>query len=316
MKKIAFVFPGQGSQSVGMLTDLAVDFPQIKETFAEASEFFGQDLWELTQKGPAEKLNQTEFTQPSLLAAGVAVWRVWTEQTEVKPQLLAGHSLGEYTALHCAGTFGFRDAIQLVSQRAHFMQQAVPAGLGAMAVVIGLDNANITKLCETYAEDDIVAPANFNSIGQTVIAGSRDAVIRVTKHASAAGAKLAKVLPVSVPSHCELMQSAAEKLNIVLNNTLFRISQIPVLHNVDVAVHTDQNDIKRALVRQLCHPVRWVETIQFFVNQGIELVIECGPGSVLAGLIKRINKQLPVISVNSPTNLDKALCEVGDAING
>lgn len=307
MKKIAFVFPGQGSQFVGMLSEFSNAYPIVKETFAEATEFFGDDLWHLAQNGPLEKLNQTEFTQPVLVTAGVALWRACLSQTDVKPILLAGHSLGEYTALHCAAVFGFREAVQLVRQRAQFMQAVAPEGQGAMAVIIGLEDEKLVELCEQQAHGKVVAPANFNAIGQTVIAGEKEAVLRVVNNAKRAGAKLVKILPISVPSHCELMRPAAEKLAIALNNTLMRLPQIPVLHNIDVSVHTDQPDIKNALIEQLFMPVRWVETIQVMVDQGIELLIECGPGNVLAGLIKRINSQLPVISIGTRENFEKAL---------
>lgn len=307
MTKLAFVFPGQGSQAVGMLAELAADHPEVEETFDQASEALGYDLWQLVLNGPQEDLNQTHRTQPALLAASVAVWRVWNQAGGTKPELLAGHSLGEYSALVCAGVIDFSDAIRLVEQRGEYMQQAVPAGTGAMYAIIGLEDQKITQACEQAAQGEVVSAVNFNSPGQVVIAGSKEAVERAGVLCKEAGAKRALPLPVSVPSHCALMAPAAEKLAAVLNNIEFNPPVIPVINNVDVEPESDPEKIKQALVHQLYSPVRWTESVQFIAQQGVETVIECGPGKVLSGLIKRIDKSLTCHGVNSPQSLSAAL---------
>lgn len=300
---MAFVFPGQGSQAVGMLADLAVEFPIVTETFSQASAVLGYDLWALTQDGPAEKLNETDKTQPALLTASVAIWRAYEASGAAKPALLAGHSLGEYSALVCGGVIAFEDAVKLVELRGQLMQQAVPAGTGAMFAVIGLDNDSIAKACEESANGAVVSPVNYNSPGQVVIAGEKEATERAAAACKAAGAKMAVALPVSVPSHCALMKPAAEKLAAALEAITFNEPTINVINNVDVAAPTSESDIKDALVRQLYCPVRWSETIEFIASQGVTELVEMGPGKVLTGLTKRINKSLKGQAVNNAASL-------------
>lgn len=284
---LAFVFPGQGSQSIGMMNGWA-DLAVVKATFAEASAVLGQDLWQMVAEGPAELLNATVNTQPLMLTAGVAVWRAWQAQGGAMPAVLAGHSLGEYSALVAAEALSFGDALQLVRLRAEAMQEAVPVGTGAMAAVLGLADAEIIAACAEAAQGDVVSAVNFNSPGQVVIAGSKAAVERACEACKARGAKRAMLLPVSVPSHCALMRPAAEKLKQKLDTIVINSPLIPVLHNADVAAYSDPAQIKDALVRQLCEPVRWVETISKMAADGITVIAECGPGKVLAGLNKRI----------------------------
>ncbi|EKO3440037.1 ACP S-malonyltransferase [Vibrio fluvialis] len=304
MSKFAIVFPGQGSQAVGMLAELGEQYDVVKQTFAEASDALGYDLWALVQNGPAEDLNQTFRTQPALLASSVAIWRVWQELGLKQPEVLAGHSLGEYSALVCAGVIDFKAAIKLVELRGQLMQEAVPAGTGAMYAIIGLDDAAIAKACEEAAQGDVVSPVNFNSPGQVVIAGQKDAVERAGALCKEAGAKRALPLPVSVPSHCALMKPAAEKLAVALEALAFNTPQIPVINNVDVVAETDPAKIKDALVRQLHSPVRWTEGVEKMAEQGIEKLIEVGPGKVLTGLTKRIVKTLDAAAVNDIASLE------------
>ncbi|EOH0512140.1 ACP S-malonyltransferase [Vibrio fluvialis] len=304
MSKFAIVFPGQGSQAVGMLAELGEQYDVVKQTFAEASDALGYDLWALVQNGPAEDLNQTFRTQPALLASSVAIWRVWQELGLEQPEVLAGHSLGEYSALVCAGVIDFKAAIKLVELRGQLMQEAVPAGIGAMYAIIGLDDAAIAKACEEAAQGDVVSPVNFNSPGQVVIAGQKDAVERAGALCKEAGAKRALPLPVSVPSHCALMKPAAEKLAVALEALTFNTPQIPVINNVDVVAETDPAKIKDALVRQLHSPVRWTEGVEKMAEQGIEKLIEVGPGKVLTGLTKRIVKTLDAAAVNDIASLE------------
>lgn len=306
MSKFAIVFPGQGSQAVGMLADLGEQYDVVKQTFAEASDALGYDLWALVQNGPAEDLNQTFRTQPALLASSVAIWRVWQELGLEQPANLAGHSLGEYSALVCAGVIDFKEAIKLVELRGKLMQEAVPAGTGAMYAIIGLDDDAIAKACEEAAQGDVVSPVNFNSPGQVVIAGSKDAVERAGALCKEAGAKRALPLPVSVPSHCALMKPAADKLAVALESIEFNTPQLPVINNVDVAAETDPAKIKDALVRQLYSPVRWTESVQFMSEQGVENLLELGPGKVLTGLTKRIVKTLSAAAVNDVASLEAA----------
>ncbi len=306
MVNFAIVFPGQGSQAVGMLAELGQQHEVVKQTFAEASEALGYDLWALVQNGPVEDLNQTFRTQPALLATSVAIWRVWQEQGLTQPSVLAGHSLGEYSALVCAGVIDFKDAIKLVELRGRLMQEAVPAGVGAMYAIIGLDNESIAKACEEAAQDEVVSPVNFNSPGQVVIAGNKDAVERAGALCKAAGAKRALPLPVSVPSHCALMKPAADKLAVALETIEFNAPEIGVINNVDVVAETDPAKIKDALVRQLYCPVRWTEVVEKMAEQGVETLYEVGPGKVLTGLTKRIVASLSAAAVNDAASLDAA----------
>ncbi|TQP31207.1 ACP S-malonyltransferase [Vibrio cholerae] len=304
MSKFAIVFPGQGSQAVGMLADLAEQYAVVKQTFAEASEVLGYDLWALVQDGPVEDLNQTFRTQPALLAASVAIWRVWQQLGLEQPAVLAGHSLGEYSALVCAGVIDFKQAIKLVELRGQLMQQAVPAGTGAMYAIIGLEDEAIAKACADAAQGEVVSPVNFNSPGQVVIAGQKDAVERAGVLCKEAGAKRALPLPVSVPSHCALMKPAADELAKTLAEFEFNAPQIPVINNVDVVAETDPVKIKDALIRQLYSPVRWTECVEQMSAQGVEKLIEMGPGKVLTGLTKRIVKTLEGVAVNDVASLD------------
>ncbi|WP_420787257.1 ACP S-malonyltransferase [Shewanella chilikensis] len=303
MENFAFVFPGQGSQAVGMLADLAEGYPVVTETFREASEVLGYDLWQLVQQGPAETLNETDKTQPALLSASVALYRAWQAAGKAAPRVMAGHSLGEYSALVCAGVLKFTDAVKLVELRGQLMQQAVPAGTGAMFAIIGLDNDAIAKACEDSAEGAVVSPVNYNSPGQVVIAGEKNAVERAAAACKAAGAKMAVALPVSVPSHCALMKPAADKLATALGDIEFSQPQIPVINNADVAQPQDAADIRDALVRQLYSPVRWTETVEAMAAMGVTELYEVGPGKVLTGLCKRINKSLTAKAVNDAASL-------------
>lgn len=306
-QQLAFVFPGQGSQSVGMLKELSTLFPIISQTFQEASDTLGYDMANLILNGPETTLNQTEYTQPALLASSVALWRLWHNQDGQLPSLLAGHSLGEYTALVCADALTFTDALQLVAQRGRFMQEAVKEGVGAMAAIMGLENAVIAQICLEAAQDEVVTPANYNSIGQTVIAGNVAAVDRAVLLAQGNGAKMAKKIPVSVPSHCALMRPAAEHLAEVLKSITIVKPKISVLHNVDVKIHEDADSIRSALVQQLYSPVRWVETIQLMSKHGVQVLVECGPGKVLMGLNKRIDANLSTVAINTQESLQAAL---------
>lgn len=305
--KLAIVFPGQGSQSVGMLSELYQQYPIVQATFSEASAALGYDLWALVANGPEADLNETHRTQPALLTASVAVWRLWQQQNGAVPAYFAGHSLGEYSALVCAGVLSLADGVKLVEKRGQYMQQAVPAGVGAMSAIIGLDDAAIAKACAEAAQGEVVAPVNYNSPGQVVIAGHKAAVERAGEACKAAGAKRALPLPVSVPSHCALMLPAAEQLAVDLAALQFNAPAIPVINNVDVQSAADATAVKDALVRQLYSPVRWTETIEFFAAQGVTEVLELGAGKVLSGLIKRINKELSTGSVNDAASLSAAL---------
>ncbi|CAE1145166.1 ACP S-malonyltransferase [Serratia rhizosphaerae] len=309
MTQFAFVFPGQGSQTVGMLAELAAEFPVVEQTFSEASAALGYDLWQLVQQGPAEELNKTWQTQPALLAASVAIFRVWQQQGGKAPALMAGHSLGEYSALVCAGVLDFQEAVRLVELRGKLMQEAVPAGTGAMYAIIGLDNDAIAKACADAAEGQVVSPVNFNSPGQVVIAGNKEAVERAGAACKAAGAKRALPLPVSVPSHCALMKPAADKLAVALEAVTFNTPQIPVVNNVDVKIETDPQAIRSALVRQLYSPVRWTESVEFISAQGVSSLLEVGPGKVLTGLTKRIVDTMTAAAINDPATLSAALAQ-------
>lgn len=299
---LAFIFPGQGSQSVGMLAAFA-DSSTVRSTFDEASEALGYDLWSLTQEGPAEELNKTEKTQPALLTASVALWRLWQEQEGQQPEMLAGHSLGEYSALVCAGVLNLADAVKLVEARGQYMQQAVPAGTGKMAAIIGLDDSAIVEACKESEQGDVVSAVNFNSPGQVVIAGNADAVERAMTLCKEKGAKRALPLPVSVPSHCALMKPAADQLAEKLQGVQFNAPQIPVVNNVDVKAETSADAIKDALIRQLYNPVRWTETINLLKDKGLDTFVECGSGNVLSGLNKRISRDLTSHAVKDPEQL-------------
>ncbi|XKM13170.1 ACP S-malonyltransferase [Orbaceae bacterium ac157xtp] len=307
MTKFAMVFPGQGSQAVGMLKDLGEHFPIVKSTFTEASSALGYDLWQVVQEGPAEELNKTWCTQPALLAASVAIYRVWQEKNGAKPAFIAGHSLGEYSALVCAGVIDFKEAIKLVELRGKLMQEAVPAGTGAMYAIIGLDNESIAKACEQAAQGQVVSPVNFNSPGQVVIAGNKEAVERAGALCKEAGAKRALPLAVSVPSHCALMKPAADKLAVALDKISFNQPQFPVINNVDVKTENDPTAIKQALIAQLYSPVRWTEIVEFMASQNVTQLIEVGPGKVLTGLTKRIVDTLSGSAINDVNSLETAL---------
>lgn len=290
--KLAFVFPGQGSQSIGMLAELAGVNPLVEQTFAEASEAVGLDLWSLSQNGPEEDLNRTENTQPALLAAGVAVWRVWNDAGGPCPAVLAGHSLGEYSALVAAGAITLADAASLVAERGRLMQQAVPRGQGAMAAILGLEDLQVFDVCTEAAAGDVVSAANLNSPGQVVISGASAAVDRAMVLAKEAGARRALPLAVSVPSHCELMRPAADGLARRMAELEIKSPQIPVIQNVDVSSHTDVEAIRKALLQQLYLPVRWAEIVQAMAAMGVVKMAECGPGKVLAGLNRRIDRNI------------------------
>jgi len=296
-QQLAIVFPGQGSQSVGMLAELSKKFSEVKQTFDEATDVLGYDLWKLVQEGPDTELNKTVHTQPALLAASYAIWRIITSpshKTLFKPVMLAGHSLGEYTALVCANSLSYSDAIKLVAARGLYMQEAVANGEGAMAAIVGLDEATVTAICHEAKckKDEVVSPANFNSIGQIVIAGHMSPVKKAIDLAKERGAKLAVLLPVSVPSHSKLMEPAAERLRVLLETITIKEPTLPVLNNVNVAYYDNAKSIREGLTKQLSMPVRWVEIILRFVESGITDVFECGPGKVLTGLNKRIDKNL------------------------
>ncbi|WP_038911458.1 ACP S-malonyltransferase [Dickeya dadantii] len=307
MTTFAMVFPGQGSQSVGMLAELAEKFPLIRETFDEASSVLGYDLWLLSQQGPAEELNKTWQTQPVLLTASVALWRVWRQQGGALPTLMSGHSLGEYSALVCAGVLDFKQAVSLVELRGKLMQEAVPEGTGAMYAIIGLDNDAIAAACAEAAQGQVVSPVNFNSPGQVVIAGNKEAVERAGAACKAAGAKRALPLPVSVPSHCALMEPAARKLADALEAMTFNAPDVPVVNNVDVRAESAPEAIRSALVRQLHNPVRWTECVEYMAAQGVVTLVEVGPGKVLTGLTKRIVDSLTATAINDPASLSAAL---------
>jgi [acyl-carrier-protein] S-malonyltransferase len=292
---------------VGMLNALNAAYPSVAATFAEASEVLGYDLWQLVSQGPEAELNQTQRTQPAMLVAGVAVWRVWQQLAGPRPVVLAGHSLGEYTALTCAEVFTLADAVKLVADRGRYMQEAVPAGQGGMAAILGLDDQAVRDVCAQAAEGEVLAAVNYNTPGQVVVAGTASAVERVVQQARAAGAKRALILPVSVPAHCALMHPAAVRMTERLAQIDLRAPRIPVIHNAHVQAETDPLAIRAALVRQIEEPVRWVETIQKISADGVHKLVECGPGKVLAGLNKRIDKSMQTLPVYDPDSLTLAL---------
>ncbi|MDH3343477.1 MAG: ACP S-malonyltransferase [Gammaproteobacteria bacterium] len=306
---IAVVFPGQGSQSVGMLSEYTENWPQIIDTFMEASEVLGYDLWDIVSNGPVEKLNQTEITQPAVLAADIAVMRVMSEQCMLKPFVLAGHSLGEYAALVAANSIEFTDAIKLVAERGRLMQEAVPEGEGAMAAILNLSDEQIIEICtKASSETGLIAEAvNFNSPGQVVIAGNTAAVDLAIELAKEEGAKRALKLPVSVPSHSSLMKPAADQLAEILKTITIKAPEIQVIHNVDAKSHEDPDAIRDALARQLYNPVRWVETAKIIGSAGDDAIVECGPGKVLSGLSRRITKDVPTFALDTPASMQKFL---------
>lgn len=303
--KIAFIFPGQGSQELGMLSDFASAYQQVRQTFAEASEALGYDLFSVIQVDE-DRLNQTEYTQPAILTASIAIWRVWQDLNGIQPHFLAGHSLGEYTALVAAGVLSLPAAVKLVALRGRLMQQAVPEGQGAMAAILGLSDDQVAQVCEAARETQVLSVANFNCPGQVVISGHAQAIERALLQAKSFGAKRALKLPVSVPSHCELMQSAAQALAAEFANLTWKAPQYPIVHNVDVCTHSDISDIQTALVGQLSASVRWVETVEYLHAQGATVFIECGPGKVLTGLNKRIVKETPVLSLDTVSAMGQA----------
>jgi len=310
---LAFVFPGQGSQSVGMLNALATEHPVVKETFTEASHALGYDLWQLVEQGPEAKLNQTEVTQPAMLTAGVATWRAWQAANGPRPLFMAGHSLGEYSALVCAEALDFRDAVKLVADRARFMQEAVPVGQGGIAAILGLDDDAVRKLCEQAAQGEVLDAVNFNSPNQVVIAGTAAAVARAIEQSKAAGAKRAVLLPMSVPAHSRLMHPAAERMAERIKSVDVRPPRVPVIHNVHLQAESDPQAIRNALVRQIESPVRWVETIEKLVAEGVDRFVECGPGKVLTGLNKRIVKTAETLPVFDPATLRETLAALAPA---
>jgi [acyl-carrier-protein] S-malonyltransferase len=307
---LAIVFPGQGSQSVAMLSELGAAYPVVLETFQEASTVLDFDLWDLVQNGPEAALGQTEKTQPALLAAGVAIWRVWQACGGDMPGWLAGHSLGEYTALVASESLHFADAIALVAERGRLMQEAVPSGQGAMAALLGLDDSAVRELCVQVRNDQVVEAVNLNAPGQVVIAGHVAAVERAIALATERGAKRAVKLPVSVPSHCPLMRPAAARLEQHLQKLSLASPVIPVLHNVDADCRNESTALQEALVQQLYSPVRWVDTVRRLAAEGVQLVLEFGPGKVLSGLVRRIDRSIDVLPVFDPASLDKALARL------
>ncbi|WP_339805618.1 ACP S-malonyltransferase [uncultured Marinobacter sp.] len=305
--KTAFIFPGQGSQAVGMLSAAAEAWPVIEQTFAEASNVLGYDLWELCQKGPAEDLNQTMVTQPALLTASIALWRQWFIAGGRAPDYLAGHSLGEYCALVAAESMDFSDAVRLVRLRGELMQTAVPAGEGSMAAILGLEDADVIAACEEAANGDVVSAVNFNAPGQVVIAGGKTAVERAIEACKARGARKAMLLPVSVPSHCALMKGASEELAKALDDVNFGNALTPVVQNVTAEVVQDAEALKQNLVQQLYSPVRWTDSMTLLSEEGVTVAVECGSGKVLAGLAKRIDRNMYVGSIETPEGLEAAL---------
>ncbi|MNM68681.1 Malonyl CoA-acyl carrier protein transacylase [compost metagenome] len=297
---LAFVFPGQGSQAVGMLAELGAQHASIRETFAEASAALGYDLWALTQEGPAEQLNQTDKTQPAILAASIALWRLWLAEGGAQPAFVAGHSLGEYSALVAAGSLAFADAVKLVELRGQLMQQAVPAGQGGMAAILGLDDDAVRAACAEAAQGEVVSAVNFNAPGQVVIAGAAAAVERAIEACKAKGAKRAMALPVSVPSHCALMRPAAEKFAAAVDAIAWQAPQIAIVQNTSAQVPAELAVLKQDLLAQLYSPVRWVESVVLLAERGVTELVECGPGKVLSGLNKRCAKGVNTHNLDTP----------------
>ncbi|MDM3872140.1 ACP S-malonyltransferase [Porticoccus sp. W117] len=307
--QLAFVFPGQGSQKIGMLADIAEQFPVVQATFEEASQVLGYDLWDRVQNGEQEQINLTECTQPLLLTASVAMWRVWQERGGAQPSLMAGHSLGEWSALVCSGVVAFADAVDLVRRRGAYMQEAVPQGVGAMAAIIGLDDEVIVSACRLVSNGEVAVPVNFNSPGQVVIAGHAGAVERAMEACKEAGAKRALPLPVSAPFHTPLMRPAADKLAAQIEATRFEAPAVPVVHNVNAQTESDPAAIKALMIEQIYKPVLWVDCTKALKDAGIETVVECGPGKVLSGLCKRIDRTIKALATEDVASLENALAE-------
>lgn len=304
---LAILFPGQGSQSVGMLSALGQQFAALRDTFTEASDILGWDLWTLSQAGPEAELNRTEKTQPVLLTASVALWRIWCASRGERPAAMAGHSLGEYSALVCAGAMAFGDALRLVERRGQLMQRAVPQGRGAMAAIVGLEDEAVSLLCTELAQGQVLEPVNYNAPGQVVVAGDRDAVERAAAEAKGRGARLARVLAVSVPAHSSLMRAAASEFEAALDEVAVSAPTLPVLHNLDACPREDPDAIRSALVAQLHNPVRWTQTVRRMVGEGANTFVECGPGKVLCGLVKRIDRGVRALPLTVPGDLEAAL---------
>jgi [acyl-carrier-protein] S-malonyltransferase len=313
MSKLALVFPGQGSQKIGMLAELAAQYPQIEETFNEASEALDYDVWNLIQSGSQEDINLTERTQPILLASSVAIWRLWNAKGGPQPNQMAGHSLGEWSALVCSGVVDFADGLRIVRARGQYMQQAVPVGVGAMAAIIGLEDNIIIEACAAAAAGEVVDAVNYNAPGQVVIAGSTAAVNRAIDNCKDAGAKRALPLPVSAPFHTSLMKPAADQLAEVVNSVSFRAPNISIVHNVHAREENNPDRIKSLMLEQIYSPVKWVDCVKQLKQNGVHILIECGPGKVLSGLSKRIDRDLQAMATDSPTDFDTALTAVSDS---
>ncbi|MGM0824759.1 MAG: ACP S-malonyltransferase [Pseudomonadota bacterium] len=311
---LALIFPGQGSQQLGMLRELAERYSVVGTTFEEASDALSYDLWKVVQEGPEASLNATECTQPALLSASVAIWRVWQELEGPRPTVMAGHSLGEYSAMVCAGVLGFAEGVKLVRLRGEAMQQAVPAGEGGMAAILGLDNEAVEAACAQAAQGEVVSAVNYNAPGQVVIAGGKAAVERAIAACQDAGAKRAMPLPVSVPSHCDLMRPAADRLATAMQDIQLRPPRYTVIQNVDAEAHADVDTLRTRLIEQLYQPVRWTSCVEAMAAQGANVFIECGPGKVLTGLNKRIVRGSKSLAVNDPDSLDAALELARDAL--
>lgn len=307
MQTAGFVFPGQGSQKVGMLAELGEHYPVVGDTFREAADVLGYDLWSLVQHDPEGQLSRTSVTQPAILTSSVAIWRLWLQQGGFNPGIMAGHSLGEYSALVCSGVLDFRDAVDLVRKRGEYMQNAVPLGVGTMAAIVGLEDASVIAACETAAEDQVVSAVNFNSPGQVVIAGHAEAIERAIALCKAAGAKRALPLPVSAPFHCDLMRPAAEAFSVDLESVAFHQPGIPVLQNFGLRTETSPDAIRQNLIGQIYSPVPWVDTVRLFSDRAVSLVYEIGPGKVLCGLVKRIAPDMAVLAINNEVSLKAGL---------
>ena len=310
MSKLAFVFPGQGSQKIGMLADLAEAYGEIVETFSEASEVLGYDMWKMVQEGTQDEINLTERTQPILLTCSFAIWRVWLVKNGLIPSLMAGHSLGEWSALVCSDTVKFSDALRIVQARGQYMQKAVPVGEGAMAAIIGLDDQDIIDACQNSSEKGVVDAVNFNAPGQVVIAGSSSAVDRAIELCKQAGAKRALPLPVSAPFHTSLMQPAAEQLTELVNSVTFNVPTVPVVHNVHAKTESQTDKIKALMLEQIYKPVKWVDCVKALKSDAISTIVECGPGKVLSGLNKRIDPDILSLTTDNQTSFEATLSQL------